>query len=307
MTSISWTNETWNPIVGCTIDTKGCTNCYAMRQAWRFSHNPSTPQYHGTAKLVNGKPVWTGKINLAEKALEKPLRRKKPTMYFVNSMGDLFHEGVPDEWIDRVFAVMALCPQHTFQILTKRAERMREYCVALDSDYLKTEHIASTAAHLWGGKKPDAVYDCVYDKFTSALPNVWKGVSVEDQATADQRIPLLLDTPAAIRFVSAEPLLGPVSLQFVSKNISALSGLVCVPSKKNCVPSRYYLGDRLDWVICGGESGPNARPIHPDWALSLRNHCVAADVPFHFKQWGPKHDGRLLDGRVWDQMPEAQT
>jgi protein gp37 len=309
MNSISWTNETWNPIVGCTIDTKGCTNCYAMRQAWRFSHNPSTPQYHGTAKLVNGKPVWTGKINLAEKALEKPLRRKKPTMYFVNSMGDLFHEDVPDQWIDQVFAVMALCPQHTFQILTKRAERMREYCVALDSEYLKTEHIASTAAHLWGGKEPDTVYDCVYDKFTSALPNVWMGVSVEDQATADQRIPLLLNTPAAIRFVSAEPLLEKINMLVTDKNghdIGALLGL-SVNSTDPDGADVFYRTEKLDWVICGGESGPNARPMHPSWARFMRDQCVDADVPFHFKQWGPKHDGRLLDGRVWDQMPEVKS
>jgi len=341
MTNISWTTETWNPIVGCSIDTKGCTNCYAMRQAWRFSHNPSTPQYHGTAKLVNGNPVWTGKMNLAQKAMLKPLHHKKPTTYFVNSMGDLFHENVPDEWIDQVFAVMAMRPQHTFQILTKRAERMRKYMTSLKSPSRKFDILLAGRRTGVTLRETKDIDDAIS---TLPLPNVWLGVSCEDQTTADLRIPALLQTPAAIRFVSCEPLLGPVDFHFIDGTISALHGIEQVARENGYIPGKYELTEQLDWVICGGESGPNARPMHPDWARSLRDQCVDAGVPFHFKQWGefapwdgdnweipdgwddvacrdnvflrhgveylkvgPKTAGRLLDGREWLQMPEVRT
>ncbi len=268
MTSIEWVKnadgspgKTWNPIVGCSVATPGCTNCYAMKMAHRLANNPATPHYAGTVKVVNGKPVWTGKIALApDHVLTAPMRRKKPTNYFVNSMGDLFHEGVPDEWIDQVFAVMAVCPQHTFQVLTKRAGRMREYFTS--------------------APKRQSDWDCYsgFEYIDLPLPKVWLGVSVEDQTRADERIPHLLNTPAAVRFVSCEPLLGPVDLTDIRYlhvgrrfSRSALHTLDTPP---------------LDWVIVGGESGPDARPMHPKWARSLRDQCAASGIPFFMKQWG---------------------
>lgn len=273
---IEWTEQTWNPIVGCSIATPGCTNCYAMKEAYRFGFNPKVPQYHGLTKKVNGNAVWTGKLNLVESALLKPLKRRKPTMYFVNSMGDLFHEDVPDEWIDRVFAVMALCPQHTFQVLTKRADRMREYMQPLKTGRRRLFMITDLAG--WLMEDGDhAAFDVRYQT-DWPLPNVWLGVSVEDQTRADERIPALLDTPAAVRFVSAEPLLGPVDL---TPDLYP----VTVKRSGSIGPPRLF-HPALDWVIVGGESGPKARPMHPDWARSLRDQCVSAGVPFFFKQWG---------------------
>ncbi|MBL1435663.1 MAG: phage Gp37/Gp68 family protein [Rhodobacteraceae bacterium] len=326
MTKIQWTEQTWNPIVGCTITTPGCTNCYAMKAAYRMGHNPKTPQYHGLTKKVNGNAVWTGKMNLAESVLLQPFKRKKPTMYFVNSMGDLFHESVPDEWIDRVFAVMALCPQHTFQVLTKRADRMREY---MTGD-MAAHRIARPAVDFMLAHKTlcNAAADAVHshgdidfpDEISIRhwpLPNVWLGVSVEDQTRADERIPLLLDTPAAVRFVSAEPLLGAVQLNRIAQSVDTFSDCGGHPDPavpldshnalwlnalggkmdaENREPNGNRIGDsdvgliheggKIDWVIVGGESGPKARPMHPDWARSLRDQCVAAGVPFFFKQWG---------------------
>ena len=374
MTKIQWTEQTWNPIVGCTIATPGCTNCYAMKAAWRMGHNLNTPQYHGLTKKVNGNAVWTGKMNLVEKVLTQPLKRKKPTMYFVNSMGDLFHESVPDEWIDRVFAVMALCPQHMFQVLTKRADRMREY-MTKPADHgrhiticdngrsystpLMRARVHAEVCNLFPKVPPAALnaaakwQDKHYpegDGFIRAwpLPNVWLGVSVEDQTRADERIPLLLDTPAAVRFVSAEPLLGVIDLETAWHGESALDGECwgecgwCekgYPPLHNCQRGKqsnadYQRGrDGLDWVIVGGESGPNARPMNPDWARSLRDQCVAAGVPFFMKQWGEyvsvsmvagegehfkfsdgatvrrigtKAAGNLIDGVEWQQMPEVK-
>lgn len=285
-TAIQWTEHVWNPTVGCSILSPGCTNCYAMNMAARIeamnleaeqSNKPiAAPQYDGTTKKVNGHAVWTGKLALSpERVLLQPLRRKKPTMYFVNSMSDLFHESVPDEWIDRVFAVMALCPQHTFQVLTKRAKRMREY--------FAKPHSAPNI-DLWQSSVCWAVDDLFPSRTDQSraarqqvmqgpLPNVWLGVSTERQQEADERIPELLQTPAAVRFISAEPLLGPINLAQAGLQIRMrdLDGPVEV---------------NLDWVICGGESGPGARPMHPDWARALRDQCAAAGVPFFFKQWG---------------------
>lgn len=312
MTKIEWTEATWNPIVGCSVATPGCTNCYAMRMAHRLGRNPKTPHYAGLTQDSRGGPVWTGKLTLApDHVIEAPLHRRKPTTYFVNSMGDLFHEDVPDDWIDRVFAVMARCPLHRFQVLTKRADRMRAYMQSC-------QYGADDSGRLW------------------PLPNVWLGVSVEDQARADLRIPDLLATPAAVRFVSAEPMLGPVDLTEATRRF------LRHPS---------YLNMSLHWVICGGESGPGARPMHPAWARSLRDQCQAAGVAFFFKQWGEwgpeqtsplspaqtgalvrlkengtghivyaaghgpempatllsrlgkSRAGRLLDGREWNEMP----
>lgn len=253
---IEWTDATWNPVAGCSIVSKGCTNCYAMKTAARLAKiSASAEKYAPTVKTVNGNPVWTGKLTFDEKALVKPLSWKRPRMIFVNSMSDLFHENVPDEWIDRIFAVMALCPQHIFQVLTKRPQRMREYF----SNYEQRNNDIGRAVM-------DIDDDHVLFRHALPLKNVWLGVSVEDQKTADERIPPLLETCAAIRFISAEPLLGAVDLELEKPDNGEPMG--------------------LHWVICGGESGPDARPMHPDWARTLRDQCAAADVPFFFKQWG---------------------
>lgn len=265
-TRIEWAQAVWNPVVGCSIVSAGCSNCYAMGMAWRVERcdtRGKSPHYAGLTRQSGGRAVWTGKVAAApDHVWLAPLRRRVPTVYFVNSMGDLFHEGVPDDWIDRAFAVMALCPQHKFIVLTKRAERMRRYL-----------------------QYPDII----------PLPNVALGVSVEDQASADERIPPLLATPAAIRLISAEPLLGPVDLNRIHEVFydghlhtweSALSGKRFDPwTDFDCDPMMPGF-PKLDWVIAGGESGKGSRPCHPDWARGLRDQCAAAGVPFFWKQWG---------------------
>jgi protein gp37 len=300
--NIEWTDATWNPVVGCSITSPGCTNCYAMRLAARLLDKPGS-HYHGTTKRVKGNAVWTGNIAMApEETLIAPVHWKKPRRIFVNSMGDLFHESVPDEWIDKVFAVMAMAPQHTFQVLTKRAKRMREYTNTADRPLLVMNEIFRRI-----GPPPIPLKreDINQVKF---LHNVWLGVSAEDQARADEHIPDLLATPAAVRFVSCEPLLGPIILHPLACGMNALTSST---------------GPNLDWVIAGGESGPGARPIHPDWLRGLRDQCRAAQVPFFFKQWGEHAPcyaginwefevmkrvgkacaGRELDGRFWNEFP----
>ncbi len=268
-TKIEWTDATWNPITGCAIVSPGCTNCYAMKLAGtRLKNHPSR---NGLTKDTKAGPVWTGEVRLNRQWLDQPLRWTKPRMIFVCAHGDLFAEGVDQVWIDHVFAVMALAPQHTFQVLTKRPERMREYILGMSS---RRGFIAGYGALVRGGNLPDH-YETAYEAVAKPLPNVWLGVSVEDQKRADERIPILLDTPAAVRWISAEPLLGPLDL------VTFLGGTLRIGNIFIKVPAV-----RLDWVVAGGESGPDARPMHPDWARSLRDQCAAAEVPFLFKQWG---------------------
>jgi protein gp37 len=309
-TKIEWTDAVWNPIRGCSRVSEGCRNCYAERQAIRQS-GPGG-KYEGLVRIhitpprpptpERREPRWTGKVVFDEEKLKDPLGWKKPRRIFVNSMSDLFHERVEDNWIHEVIAIMAVCPQHTFQILTKRPTRMREF--------LSTHYV-----HI------------------SKFRNIWWGVSVEDQATADERIPLLLETPAAVRWISAEPLLGSIDLRFLQPNneveIDALRGTHgVIRPHRGSNPS-------IDWVVVGGESGPGARPMHPDWARLLRDQCQTASVPFFFKQWGEftpygrgfvkgsgcgprtnhtamfkvgkKAAGRELDGTDWSQYPEARN
>jgi len=303
--NIEWTDATWNPIVGCSLASPGCTNCYAMKWAAARLDQPhgQFPHYMGTTKKVNGHAVWSGKIAEApEHIWMAPLKRKKPTKYFVNSMGDLFHEDVPDEWIDRVFAIMALCPQHTFQVLTKRSKRMRDYCTSL----LTPTRLVAAALKTPKGEVFSATWP---------LRNVWLGVSCEDQKRADERIPDLLATPAAKRFVSAEPLLGPIDLGRLAFDgahnwIDALLG-----REYGQGWTRDTLLSRIDWIIAGGESGPGARPMHPDWPRAIRDQCAACDVSFFFKQWGEfstvydrdrdDHDWRRCD-TVKAQTPRGQ-
>ena len=311
-TAIEWTDATWNPITGCSVVSPGCTNCYAMRLAGtRLKHHPSRA---GLTREVNGNHVWTGETRFNEAELAKPLRWKRPRRVFVCAHGDLFHESVPDEWIDRVFAVMALAPQHSFQVLTKRAARMREYLTNLP------------------GRIRDWDCDSGLDFVQLPLPNVWLGVSVEDQARADARIPDLLATPAAVRWLSCEPLLGPVDLQNLDGGTARGAG-AAEGKMFRIVINALDFSRRIDWVIVGGESGPKARPMHPDWACSLRDQCAAAGVPFFFKQWGEwlpfgqslangdtlvrwgvvddnpagrvgkKRAGRMLDGMEWSEFP----
>jgi protein gp37 len=283
MSKIEWTEKTWNPIIGCDKVSEGCKNCYAMRMAWRLMHNPKTAaKYEGVAKKTEGGAInWTGNLNFLSDVLTLPLRTKKPTVWFVNSMSDLFHDEVPNEWIDAVMQVIEHTPHHTYQVLTKRPGRMAAYF--------------------------NAYYPYLYKKAGyKGLENLWLGVSVEHQKAADERIPHLLATPAAVRFVSCEPLLGPVDLtcirQYNGEGEHIASYQVLWPIN-NCGDSNR---PAIDWVIVGGESGPNARPMHPDWVRMLRKHCHAAGVPFFFKQWGEYRSYSFFDnGRVTESIPLA--
>ena len=223
---IEWTDSTWNPVTGCTKVSAGCKNCYAERLAPRLGQDFS-------------------EIILHPDRLDAPLHWKQPRRIFVNSLSDLFHEDVPQGFVNDVLDRTLATPRHTYQILTKRPKRM---------DNLIREWMQDR-------------------KIIHPPKNVWLGVSCEDQKTADARIPLLLKTPAAVRFISLEPLLGPINLD----RIPISHGIV------ECSGGRL---PALDWVIVGGESRPHARPMHPDWARSIRDQCQAAGVPFFFKQWG---------------------
>src|SRR5262249_9066814 len=242
---IEWTEATWNPVAGCTILSPGCTNCYAMRLAARLAAI-GQDKYVGTTRKSGGRAKWNGTIKTDASTLDIPRRWKKGRMIFVNSMSDLFHEAVPFAFIKTVFEVMAETSQHTYQVLTKRAERLEELSKKLP----------------W-------------------LSNVWMGVSVENEDYT-YRIDHLRRTKAQTKFLSLEPLLGPL--------------------------------DELDlrgihWAIVGGESGPGPRPMNKGWVRSMRDQCINADVPFHFKQWGGKNKkltGRVLDGRTWDEWPHTK-
>lgn len=230
--TIEWTNWTWNPVTGCTKVSQGCKNCYAERMARRL-------KAMGSPRYTNG-----FQVTLHDDLVDLPRRWKSPRLVFVNSMSDLFHEAVPDEFIVRVFNVMADCPKHTFQVLTKRSLRLREL----------GPHLPWTT-------------------------NIWMGVSIEDSRVVD-RIENLRETPALVRFLSCEPLIGPL------KELN-LEG--------------------IHWLIAGGESGPKSRPMDGDWVRDLRDQCVRANVAFFFKQWGGTRKdltGRLLDGLTFDEFPE---
>jgi len=310
-TKIEWTHSTWNPVTGCTKVSAGCQNCYAERMAKRLAGRYGYPA---------DEPF---RVTLHEDQLGKPLSWRKSRMVFVCSMGDLFHPEVEFHVIHDIFATMAVTHRHTYQVLTKRPERMRNF---LTSKYF-----------------PDGFREDYQYKGPWPLPNVWLGVTAENQETADQRIPVLLDTPAAVRFVSCEPLLGPVDLYHYLAIWSPAGDRETWEHDDTCDEVQ------LDWVICGGESGSKARPMHPLWALRISRQCQAARVPFFFKQWGswdpiyyvteddPDHyllcltpgrneiilndpvsgvrvnmrrvgkkkAGRELDGRTWDEFPNT--
>lgn len=251
---IEWTEGTWNPVTGCTKVSQGCKNCYAERIYERF-HG------HGSFKQVI----------CHKERLQQPFKIKKPSMIFVNSMSDLFHEAVSFDFIDEVFAVMMCCPQHIFQILTKRPKRMLEWfswknTIWKNEGMQGPERIRYQAYHSWG-KNID------YDSGNYwPLKNVWIGVSCEDQKNANDRIHYLNMVPAAVKFISCEPLLGAIDFEkAIGDSLKWHAG-----GLKNCI----------GWVIAGGESGPHARPMHPDWVRSLHDQCAANNIPFFFKQWG---------------------
>lgn len=260
---IEWTDATWNPVTGCTKVSPGCDHCYAERVTERFQ----------------GKGAFD-KVVLHEDRIGLPLRWRKPRKVFVNSMSDLFHDDVPDGFIAKVFAVMATAYNHTFQVLTKRHGRMRSLLNSAEFvDLFDREYCAIPD---WANSWPDGEYAPGHFHLAHGpLENVWLGVSVENQQWADIRIPALLDTPAAVRFLSCEPLLGPVDL---ARSINV-----------NPFAAYHFQPGGIDWVIVGGESGPGARPMHPDWVRSLRAQCNASGVPFLFKQWGEWREDVYID------------
>ncbi len=296
MSSIEWTDITWNPTTGCDRVSPGCDHCYALTMAKRLKGM-------GSAKYQrDGDPRTSGPgfgITEHATALSAPLHWRKPQKVFVNSMSDLFHAGISDEFIARVWAVMAATPQHTYQVLTKRHGRMRSLLSSTAFDL----SVASEWTKL--GVQAGGLDDDHTPPYP--LPNVWLGVSVEDQKRADLRIPALLNTPGAVRFLSCEPLLGPVDLDpWMWDPVWSSDPEFSKRAPRSISPSR--IG--LDWVIAGGESGTGARPMHPAWAQQLRDQCSTAGVPFLFKQWGgptPKANGRELDGRTWDEYPAVSA
>lgn len=299
-TEISWTDSTWNPIRGCTRVSEGCRNCYAEKVAYRFS-GEGLP-YAGLAVLKNGHPSWTGKVEFVEKHLLDPLKwgrmladcwmcgagpndtcmhgskaspwssRWRSRRIFVNSMSDLFHEAVTDEMRDKIFAVMALCPQHIFQVLTKRPEQMLKYL----TDRNLSQRIHERVKGIMGYDNPKRP---AINPSDLPLPNVWPGVSVENQKAADDRLDYLCELASRgwQTMVSFEPLLGAVD------------------------PGKWWLSlGQNTWAIVGGESGPGARPMQAAWARSLRDQCAAAGVPYFFKQWGawvPTTDPKVAAAR----------
>ncbi len=279
-TGIEWTEATWNPVVGCTRVHAGCDHCYAVTMTHRLAEMGQAKYAGLTVLNPEGDRHFNGVVRCVPEAMPIPLGWKKPRRVFVNSMSDLFHKSVPFEFIDKVFAVMALCPQHTFQVLTKRPERMAEYLNTGGGEG-KTRDLQVIANTLlftrplgwerWLGVWP--------------LPNVWLGTSPCDQPTAADSIPHLLRCPAAVRCLSCEPLIGPIDF---SKEWDRPSGH----------GSATLLGD-LDWVIVGGESGPNARPCDVAWIRSIIAQCKVAGVPCFVKQLGAFPAAVWCGGGSW--------
>lgn len=355
-TRIEWAHETVNPLGGCFRVSPACNNCYAVRMAHRHGGNPKLPHYHGltTYKQYVG-PKWTGEIRWFPGVLEKSLLRlmsvRANLRIFVGSMTDIAHENATVQHLANVLAFAAALPQHTIMLCTKRPELLRDRMAALRGPNFadvwdaarKPLYDACRKAYSMGGrsKKPAQalLHKAEYIGMMCAdmrwpLRNVWLGTTIWDQASADRAVPILLNTPAAKRFVSVEPMLGPVDLP------SCIPGEPC----PGCCDSSECAA-MPDWVICGGETGPGARPMHPDWPRSLRDQCTSAGVPFFFKQWGEYGErevpgthsvycharrnfienepighewnpdgkfmikcgkaaaGRVLDGRTWEEVP----
>jgi protein gp37 len=242
-TTIEWTDATWNPVAGCSIQSDGCKFCYAMRMAARLEAM-GQEKYRGLTRKSGGRAKWTGKLTLDKNALTAPTKWARPRKVFVNSMSDLFHEDVPTEFINEVWSVMEATPRHTYQILTKRPDRMQS--VLSQSNF-------------------------------KSLPNVWLGTSVEDGRVLE-RLEHLRKVPALVRFVSFEPLIGSVADADLTN---------------------------IHWAIAGGESGPQARPMKPEWVSEIKTLCRTYGAAFFFKQWGGKNKkaaGRTLNGRTYDEL-----
>lgn len=293
--SIEWTDATWNPTLGCMKVSAGCESCYAIRTAYRQEHAFKRAEYQGlTRKLPDGSINWTGQINAIDARLMQPLGWKEPRRIFVNSQSDLFHKDMSLAFLREVWLTMAQTRRHTYQVLTKRPAIMHQ--VLSDAEFVDelAERYEAIRSYPLSG----------LPAWTWPLPNVWLGVSVEHQQAADERIPLLLQTPAAVRFLSCEPLLGPLRLENVRCGCDGASSIVCTRCNGRGLLDTLRSG--ISWVIAGGESGPKHRPLDPDWARSLRDQCEASGVAYFFKQWGgrtPKAGGRLLDGREWSEFP----
>jgi protein gp37 len=295
---IEWTDATWNPITGCSVYSAGCTNCYAMKLAGtRLAEHPSRVDL---TKSTKAGPVWTGEVRFNEYWLDQPLHWRKPRRVFFVAHGDAFHDAVQDRWLDLCFAVMAMSPRHQFQVLTKRAAGMRAYFEGLRS---RADQILKTIMGNWTGlslEEATAVVEALIDP--AGLPNVWLGVSCEHQAAADERVADLLAIPAAVHWVSYEPALGPINwrsldpgnagFSSIGQRLDALGGLIIRADGAEVCEAR----GRLDWIVAGGESGPDARPSHPEWYRRTAIDCAETGVAFLFKQWGNWEPVILPDG-----------
>lgn len=298
---IAWTQKTWNPIRGCSRVSEGCRFCYAETFAARFN-GPGEP-YEGLVTRTSNGPRWTGVVREVPEHLHDPFKWRKPQMVFVNSMSDLFHESLSDEAILRVFDVMRQADHHVFQILTKRPERMRDFCQRVRFEGMRESRI-------WLADTADGPgYRLMGGNGCSGMPWVWLGVSVEDQAAADKRIPLLLQTPAAVRWISAEPLLGPVDLSHYF--FKDRHGNYPFPYLEEKHRTKWV--DLLDWIVVGGESGPGSRPFNTLWAQQIIRQCREAGVAVFVKQlgakpeWGPdgaRYELRDRKGGDMSEWPE---
>ncbi|RAI34789.1 hypothetical protein CH340_07980 [Rhodoplanes serenus] len=301
---IEWTDRSdWNPIRGCTRVSEGCRHCYAERMAGRFSKPGMWG--HGIAERTPAGARWTGRVAMQWDRLDLPMRWRKPAMIFASSTADWFHESLTIDEIATLYAMAVSATVergHTIQILTKRAARMREL--------LNSDEFWRLVAH----RRCDWAWSAFHYDAASPPTRIWLGISAEDQQRADERIPHLLATPAAVRFVSCEPLLGPIQFDplWLRASPSTVAASGRLPSD---APGWTRIGmNALDWVICGGESGPHARPMHPQWARGLRDQCAAAGVPFFFKQWGAWGNGSdfaadamavTSDGRVVEPTSDS--
>ena len=304
-TGISWTDSTWNPTTGCDTISPGCDNCYAMRDAPRLqammrANNVDAYQRDGTAPRSGpgfGFQMYPERFAIPRRWHKSDVRHNRTRRVFVNSMSDLFHEQIDVRFLEAVFDVMHECPRHTFQILTKRHRNMHRL--------------------LAGGWPHSPCSGPIADHRQEPAQNIWLGVSVENQQWADARIPWLLKTPAAVRWLSCEPLLGPLDLSpWLSQGDWWCDACDAYISDAQVTNEELHENCRtevkwkcvLDWVVVGGESGPGWRPMEAQWARDIRDQCVDAGVALHFKQWSglrPKALGRELDGRTWDEYPEV--
>jgi protein gp37 len=304
-TGISWTDETWNPTVGCSRVSPGCVNCYAEHSAAMVNRTQGKKSvYSKLLRVVDGDPRWNGVVNLVPERLDQPLRWKRPRRIFVNSMSDLFHEALSNEDIAAVFGAMAAAPGHTYQVLTKRAKRMRAWFAwVVRAAQESNNGVGMTVAAFCFCHAQRRSFEGPTDTLFTAgdvvdrgigaawpLPNVWLGVSTENQEAADDRIPELLETPAAVRFISAEPLLGDTTIWAYLKG--ALRDESLAKLGGSSLPG-------LDWVIVGCESGAGARPCDVAWLRAIRDQCLAAGVALFLKQAVERWDG------VWPETPEC--